>query len=970
MRRKSPLVTAFIAFILMLLFKGSSALAADGIFPQEGFNGMTLNYSINGVSVERSEDEGGFTRTRYLNGKVSSGKITVSVSAVNPSTGNSRLHVTINVGTKVTEKEVVSETEKEKMSINLSADVPKGTPCQILISQNSFYGNGQSRGLEISGQFEAAATENSSSPSVSIDTDNQADTSISDEYGSDTDSGESSDEVPIPGVGQVPPPKTLMEVLAGIVAPGIITLILGILTSGSVPPPLQTPEKKMKRTLKDKNGREINLEYDPKTQQWYNTDTGAIFDLKNYKKLQDDFEKGNEANRQSMKNSAFDRDLKNMVERQKKQAKMLKNLQHMERNVLFGSKEAQSLYANRGNSGDIIDNIHKLKENLSDSSRFSETQKAYEKVKTVYGDRITGETISERDLPSDSELTRDTVTGTFSDMMREIATGSSYKSMALRALTGIATGGTSEFGFTSANALYGMKDYVDKGGNSAFEAFKEQAGQVISDAIMDKLGDAVLDKAMDIASSLKAEKKAIKITEKKLKDLKKAPEAKPLSLKQKEDIYLEKLNKSLEDAAADNADLIRRAKIAAAEDPASAKRIEAFIKGREAGAKKVSDIESTFRKLSENPSSKDLADEFNKAVEAVQLDKHAMQHLNSIKGPQGDSIRKAFNQRMAGIYDESLEKAKIRIAKEYGVSPDDVKIVNPTNIKGGTIPEHDSMGFAKNKVTTTSATDSVPYQPKLTGIEDVKVDKSSFDKDVTIRINQKTINPRTGEAVEGFVDVPKADTKRVYNEEFYKANHKGEVPRTPDGKIDTAKIDDYAEKMDQSTTDRLDAEAYGIGDKDLQTSTMDAARYRNLDDVGAVAKTMEFKADEWAKRADKARADAEKALKEGNLDLYAELNQKTEGLLEESMRQTTKQFDNMVVKRIVEVNRKAGFPDVPVAKIPLTLQKAIAIMKKVGKEDGLTAAEAEKALELMNLSPRQVAEMSSSMVESLQKLKY
>ncbi|MEQ8198897.1 MAG: hypothetical protein ABRQ27_12960, partial [Clostridiaceae bacterium] len=100
------------------------------------------------------------------------------------------------------------------------------------------------------------------------------------------------------------------------------------------------------------------------------------------------------------------------------------------------------------------------------------------------------------------------------------------------------------------------------------------------------------------------------------------------------------------------------------------------------------------------------------------------------------------------------------------------------------------------------------------------------------------------------------------------------------------------------------------------------------------------------------------------------LNQKTEGLLEESMRQTTKQFDNMVVKRIVEVNRKAGFPDVPVAKIPLTLQKAIAIMKKVGKEDGLTAAEAEKALELMNLSPRQVAEMSSSMVESLQKLKY
>jgi len=59
----------------------------------------------------------------------------------------------------------------------------------------------------------------------------------------------------------------------------------------------------------------------------------------------------------------------------------------------------------------------------------------------------------------------------------------SVKSMALRGLVGVATGGSSELAYTPASAAYTMKDYVDKGGDSVLGAF----GHALKDVAIGEL---------------------------------------------------------------------------------------------------------------------------------------------------------------------------------------------------------------------------------------------------------------------------------------------------------------------------------------------------------------------------------------------------------------------------------------------------------------------------------------------------
>ena len=61
----------------------------------------------------------------------------------------------------------------------------------------------------------------------------------------------------------------------------------------------------------------------------------------------------------------------------------------------------------------------------------------------------------------------------------EVARGETPAGMAVRGLTGTLTGGASELVFTPIQAGYGMYDYVQNGGDSALEAFGNEAGKVI-----------------------------------------------------------------------------------------------------------------------------------------------------------------------------------------------------------------------------------------------------------------------------------------------------------------------------------------------------------------------------------------------------------------------------------------------------------------------------------------------------------
>lgn len=61
MKNKYP-APLLLALTLVLFLSGGLVRAET--FPVEPFNGMTLNYSISGVSIEKTEDLGGFTTSR------------------------------------------------------------------------------------------------------------------------------------------------------------------------------------------------------------------------------------------------------------------------------------------------------------------------------------------------------------------------------------------------------------------------------------------------------------------------------------------------------------------------------------------------------------------------------------------------------------------------------------------------------------------------------------------------------------------------------------------------------------------------------------------------------------------------------------------------------------------------------------------------------------------------------------------
>ena len=674
------------------------------------------------------------------------------------------------------------------------------------------------------------------------------------------------------------------------------------------------------------------------------------------------------------RDTAFDREMDKMVQDQKaaamlasEKAKILRNLRNMEDAVLFGnSPEARSLYENRGGPGDIMESIRKLKLQLANGADFKEISKAYEKIRKVYGDRISGDTAGYDSIPSGVEIWGDTVSQFTSNYVREIATSSSYKALAVRVLTGFLTGGASEFGFTGANALYNMKDYVDAGGDSVLEAWKAQTVEVIQSEIMGRFigktvgvttagGKKLLGKVVDVDAITKSSKKAIEdVVEQikvKLKDIKKTTIDNPVD------------------------DIISKAKEAVAKDSKLTTRSEYFRKGEEIGARKVADLDEARRKLAANPDSAEAADAFNKAVEDVQMDKFAMKKLNAAKGTDADSVRKAFNTRMASHYDESIEKTRIRIAQEYGVKPEQVDVVLATNkpvASTGTAASSAAVKKAADasdnivvdamakgrKMTTLPNTEVKGYVAKSADELNVSSTKASIDKDVTFRIEQTTIDTKTGAKVKGFVDVPKADTERIYNQEFYKAGHGGKLPS------DMKDVKRYAEKMDQTATDRLDPEAFGTGNKDLKIATDHTGD--KFSDVGAVAKTMEYKATHWSNKADATRNMAKDAAASGDYAEAARLASEAEGFAMEGMRQTTKQFNGMVVNRVIKANEAAVRTGAPLVKIPTELQKGIEVMKKV--ETGqISRAEAEKALELMNMTPAKVSEMSSAVLESLQK---
>lgn len=165
--------------------------------------------------------------------------------------------------------------------------------------------------------------------------------------------------------------------------------------------------------------------------------------------------------------------IQEMQTMQKMRTKVLQNLQNIEKQVWFG--KANKLWKPEGEKGNILEHTDKM---INDLLKTGEVDlNKYGKIYNVYTGHVTGRTIVEGDIPTSNQLWRETISNTVNWTTSEIITGRdidgnfSKKSMGLRILVGIASGGSSEYVYVPANSLYTMKKYVDNGGDSIMGAW-------------------------------------------------------------------------------------------------------------------------------------------------------------------------------------------------------------------------------------------------------------------------------------------------------------------------------------------------------------------------------------------------------------------------------------------------------------------------------------------------------------------
>ena len=396
----------------------------------------------------------------------------------------------------------------------------------------------------------------------------------------------------------------------------------------------------------------------------------------------------------------------------------------------------------------------------------------------------------------------------------------------------------------------------------------------------------------------------------------------------------------------------------------TSKRDELFRKGQQIGDQKVANLKRAQDRLSSHPNAKDAKDAYDEALRAVQQDKYAMNSLKEYKGPGANELRGKFNMRNEQHTQAALQNTRERLAQEHGVNPEDIKFVEATNTPG-------AGGTSKLDASkTASKLDSSRYtNPNYKGsvsADDMVSNSARFksvpmDKDVTGRI----YNKKTGE----WIDIPKEDVQRIYNQELYKTHHNGKLPTTNiDARevIDESAIKDFAKKMDHTVTDRTGADAFGRGDADLRNILNKQTReVKQFEDISSVTKTMEYKSNEWFAEAEKMREEAmELVIDKNNQAAVDKLLRQAESTQAEGVRQMVKMFDDQVAQQIKAVTASGKN-----VRIPEKLVKSMKILDQIGKPDGITMAQAEDILKNMNTSIEDVAQQSSSLMEVIAKFK-
>jgi len=331
----------------------------------------------------------------------------------------------------------------------------------------------------------------------------------------------------------------------------------------------------------------------------------------------------------------------------------------------------------------------------------------------------------------------------------------------------------------------------------------------------------------------------------------------------------------------------------------------------------------------------------------MQGDKQGLYEINRQNSPEAEQTRVRLKQELNNIYNQTDQKTCQDLAQQNGWDVRDVESKNITNAprpgaepKGPPDPNNPDKTFISYDRDVTFERVAKPpewvpdeshpgqWRPAKKGTYEEMV----FDKKEGWRAAQPGDQGAVMRWNGDWVDVPSNQSAPVYNKNFQQTALAGASDAVK-GTYANMTPDQFAHAMDQTVTDRLANDAYGRGPSDLDTATKDPTG--NFSDPAGIGKTVQFKADEWFTKADH---DTNPAQREADLA--------------EGMRQTAKQYNNLVNARLYAINQNRP----PGAQIqpPEKLQQAYQILKGV-EQQGMSPAEADSRLAKLGTNREKVA---------------
>ena len=513
-----------------------------------------------------------------------------------------------------------------------------------------------------------------------------------------------------------------------------------------------------------------------------------------------------------------------------------------------------------------------------------------------------------------------------------------------RMAMGVLTGGVSEHVFTTMTVLENMqneimtcKDAKEFGFLAAFKIGAEEIGKqvlmemVAQGAIQGAAKAANIDlnatmqmwagryrKAMDGADSwLQSKSSLYKAGDKALQTCKNFLGGGTKTAAK----AVENVVRSEEDAAKRAEELLKKSRKDMS--PAELKAVKQYEEAMENGLKKVRNLQKAQQAMEDaaknnKPALKAAKEEYRRLADEVWSDKCALKKLQEVRGDYAKRMRAQFNNYRENLLDSVQREALGDIAKELGVPPDQLYVMNASN------------GVKTDYLTGKK----VPGDRDISFMQKVLSDRT---KDLTIdqSIGQRSVARRLWKKMHGGKEPPSMDEalKFMKGKDVTYVNPNGDAASY----VFEHNLDGYEDLPGMVGMTKDGKINKNLLANDLHNPTINAAsiKHKGVEWWGPTASDKLARAAEWEALAAKYQGSAKAKL----LEKAFELRCQAVGDVCEGIRQITKQTDNIIVPR--GANRVLGHP------MPPHLQDLHALAKRVGQD--VSPAEFTKALQKYKL---------------------